>query len=48
MSCRKIQATLLAQGAEFASGTPEELDAFLKTDIAKWARVVKEANVKAK
>lgn len=34
-------------GAEPRPGTPEQFGAFIKAEIAKWAKVVKEANVKA-
>ena len=28
-------------------GTPAELDAFIRADIAKWAKVIRTANIKA-
>jgi tripartite-type tricarboxylate transporter receptor subunit TctC len=34
-------------GAEAIGSTPAELAAFLKAEIAKWAEVVKTANIKA-
>lgn len=34
-----------AQGLSTCGGTPVELAALLKTDIAKWAKVVKEAGI---
>ena len=34
-------------GAEPVGSTPEEFDAFIKAEIAKWAKVVKEAGIKA-
>jgi tripartite-type tricarboxylate transporter receptor subunit TctC len=36
-----------AMGAEPIGGTPEEFAAVLKRDLAKWARIAREANVKA-
>ena len=27
-------------------GTPEQLDAFIRADIAKWAKVIKAASIK--
>ena len=36
---------MLSDGAVPAPGTPEELSAYLKVEIAKWGRVVKLANV---
>ncbi len=34
-------------GAEPVGSTPEEFDAFIKAEIAKWGKVVKEAGIKA-
>jgi tripartite-type tricarboxylate transporter receptor subunit TctC len=34
-------------GAEPVGNTPEQFDAFIKSEIAKWAKVVKEAGLKA-
>jgi tripartite-type tricarboxylate transporter receptor subunit TctC len=34
-------------GAEPVGSTPEEFDAFIKAEIAKWGKVVKEARIKA-
>jgi tripartite-type tricarboxylate transporter receptor subunit TctC len=36
----------LAQGAEAAPGTPEEFGAWIRSEISKWARVVKEAGLR--
>ena len=38
---------LLAQGAETAPTTPAQFGAFVKAEIAKWGRVIKEAGIKA-
>ena len=43
----EAKAALLAQGAEAVPTTPEEFDRFLKSEIAKWGRVIKEAGIKA-
>ena len=32
-----------AQGVEAIAGTPEEASEYMRTEIAKWARVVKES-----
>lgn len=42
----EVQAAFLAQGAETAPMTREQTEAFLKSEIAKWAKVVKAANIK--
>jgi len=38
---------LTAQGMEIVGGGPEELDRFLKSEIARWAKVVKDNRIKA-
>jgi len=40
--CRKV---LEANGATPQSSTPEEFAAFIKSELDKWERVVKEAGV---
>jgi tripartite-type tricarboxylate transporter receptor subunit TctC len=37
---------LLAQGAEPMPTTPQEFDAFLKAEIRKWGKVIREAGIK--
>ena len=34
------------QGTEVRTGTPESLGAWMKTEKARWAKVVKESGVK--
>jgi tripartite-type tricarboxylate transporter receptor subunit TctC len=41
MQTPEMQARLLNEGARFIPMTPEELGAFVKSEIAKWAPVVK-------
>lgn len=41
-----VKAKLLASGAEPAPSTPAELTTLLKSDSAKWARVVKSKSIK--
>ena len=41
-----MRRTLLEQGAEPASGTPEEFAAFIKSETLKWGRVIKTAGIK--
>ena len=38
---------LLAQGAETMPTTPAEFGAFVKAEVAKWGKVIKEAGIKA-
>lgn len=41
-----VQKILVAGGAEPEGGTPGDLAAFIKADIAKWAKVVRESHMK--
>ena len=42
-----VSEKLAALGAEAVANTPQEAAAFVKAEIAKWAMVVKQANIKA-
>ena len=42
-----VAEKLSAQGMEIVGGGPEELDRFLRGEIERWARVVKENKIKA-
>ena len=46
MQAPEIQKRLLAEGAKFTPKTPDEFTAFVKSEIAKWAKVVKEAGIR--
>ncbi|MEO8443315.1 MAG: tripartite tricarboxylate transporter substrate binding protein, partial [Betaproteobacteria bacterium] len=41
-----IKERLSAQGADPVGSSPEEFGAFMKSETAKWARVIKEANIR--
>jgi tripartite-type tricarboxylate transporter receptor subunit TctC len=41
----EAKAVLLSQGAEAVPGTPEEFDAHVKREIAKWGKVIKAAGI---
>ena len=41
MQSQEIQARLLNEGARFSPNTPEQFAAFVKSEIAKWAPIVK-------
>jgi tripartite-type tricarboxylate transporter receptor subunit TctC len=43
----KVAQSLTDQGIEIIGGPPEELDRFVRTEMAKWAAVVKENGIKA-
>ena len=44
---REVQEALMRQGMDPTGSTPGEFDAYLRSEIAKWTRVVKEAGIKA-
>lgn len=39
--------SLKRQGLDATGGTPAEFAAHIKTELAKWAKVVKDANIRA-
>jgi tripartite-type tricarboxylate transporter receptor subunit TctC len=41
-----IQASLRAQGVEPAPSTPEAFESYIRSESAKWAKVIKTANIK--
>lgn len=41
----EVQQMLLSEGGEIAPSTPEEFAAFLRSEVAKWAKVLKQAGV---
>ncbi|HEX6065046.1 MAG TPA: tripartite tricarboxylate transporter substrate binding protein [Longimicrobiales bacterium] len=43
---KDVQEALARQGAEAQTSTPQEFVAFLKSEYAKWARVVKESGIR--
>jgi tripartite-type tricarboxylate transporter receptor subunit TctC len=47
MRSPEVQARLAAMAVDADGGSPESLAEYQKAEIAKWAKVVKEANIKA-
>ncbi|MFL5050736.1 MAG: Bug family tripartite tricarboxylate transporter substrate binding protein [Xanthobacteraceae bacterium] len=43
----EIRESFAKQGAETAGGTPQQYDAFIRAESAKWREVVKQAGIKA-
>ena len=43
----EIKARLADQGADAASNTPAQFAAYIKSEIAKWATLIKELGVKS-
>jgi tripartite-type tricarboxylate transporter receptor subunit TctC len=46
LALAEVQEIFAREGLETSAGTPAELGTFLAADLAKWARVVKAANIK--
>jgi tripartite-type tricarboxylate transporter receptor subunit TctC len=46
LELKDVQEALARQGAEAQPSSPAEFAAFLKSDYAKWARVVKEGGIR--
>ncbi len=44
---QSVRLPLLPRGAEPRPGTPDEFAAFIRSEIAKWGKVVRDANIKA-
>jgi tripartite-type tricarboxylate transporter receptor subunit TctC len=42
-----VRDSLIAQGTEPVGSSPEEFGAFMKSEAVKWARVIREANIRA-
>jgi tripartite-type tricarboxylate transporter receptor subunit TctC len=47
LATKEVQDRLFASGVEVRPGTPEELSRLIKSEIEKWAKVVKASGVKA-
>ena len=41
-----VKEKMLAQGMDAVSRTPDEFSAYIKSEIGKWAKVIKAAGVK--
>ena len=42
----EVREKLVAQGIEPMTATPQELAALIKTDLARWSKVIKETGIK--
>lgn len=47
MSIPELREKLIAQGTDPVDSNPKAFGAFMKTESVKWARVIKDANIKA-
>ena len=47
LQTREVRDVLLRQGMDATGSTPGEADAYLRAEIAKWTRVVREAGIRA-
>jgi tripartite-type tricarboxylate transporter receptor subunit TctC len=46
LNTAEIRDKLLALGTDPVGSTPEEFEAFMKAETIKWARVIREANIR--
>ena len=47
LAMKDVQAVFEAQGVEARPSSPQEMATIIRNDTARWAKVVKEANIKA-
>ena len=47
LRAKDVTDSLKRQGLDATGGTPDAFAAHIKTELAKWAKVVKDANIKA-
>jgi tripartite-type tricarboxylate transporter receptor subunit TctC len=47
LASSEVKERLAAEGGEVIAGGPEEFSAYLKSEIAKWDKVIKGANIRA-
>jgi tripartite-type tricarboxylate transporter receptor subunit TctC len=47
LQLKEVQESLSRQGLDPTGTTPAEADAYLRSEIAKWTRVVREAGIRA-
>jgi len=43
----QVRTRLTEEGGDIVASTPEQFSAYIKTETAKWARVIKAANIRA-
>ena len=47
MRMPEVKDRLAASGAEAVSSTPEQFGAFIKSEMVKWGKVIRDAKIKA-
>jgi tripartite-type tricarboxylate transporter receptor subunit TctC len=47
LTSAEVRERFRNNGVEVVAGTPEHFGAFLKSEVARWAKVVQEAGIKA-
>ena len=47
LNAPEMRETLPAQGLEAVTGTPEQFGELIRTDLARWAKVIKSAGINA-
>jgi tripartite-type tricarboxylate transporter receptor subunit TctC len=46
LQTEKVRVALTGLGADVVGGTPEQFGALLSAETVRWAKVIKEANIK--
>jgi tripartite-type tricarboxylate transporter receptor subunit TctC len=47
LNSAEVKERILKQGVEVQTGTPEQFDGFVKSEVARWATVIRNAGIKA-
>jgi len=47
LTSAEVKARFGKLGVDVVAGTPEHFSQFLKSEVARWAKVVQDANIKA-
>jgi len=47
LNSAEVKDRILKQGVEVQTSTPEQFDAFVKSEVARWAKVIRDAGIKA-
>jgi tripartite-type tricarboxylate transporter receptor subunit TctC len=47
LNSAEVKDRILKQGVEVQTSTPEQFDAFVKSEVGRWAKVIKDAGIKA-
>jgi tripartite-type tricarboxylate transporter receptor subunit TctC len=43
----EVKERFLKQGVDVQTSTPDQFDAFVRSEVARWAKVIKDAGIRA-